>query len=251
MEKKIDDEEIEIDLVKLFKALISKIWVIIISMVIGACLFFSVTFFFITPLYKSTVKMYVNNSSFSVGSASFSISSAELSAAKSLVETYIVILNTREVLTEVIDKAQLNYSYEELKKMITAEPINSTEVFEVEITDKDPYEAEKIANTIAEILPESISKIVDGSSMRIVDHAVVPSECFSPNYKTNTLLGAIIGFILSTTLIVIMTVMDTVIRSEEYLTTTYKNIPLLAVVPDIDAEYRQKDKYGRYGKYSK
>ena len=37
--------------------------------------------------------------------------------------------------------------------MIEAGAVNSTEVFEIQVTSADPEEAERIANCIAELLP--------------------------------------------------------------------------------------------------
>lgn len=82
---------------------------------IGTIVMFSYAKFLIVPLYESKAMMYVNNSSLSLGNTSFSISSGELSAAQSLVETYIVILKSRLTLNAVIEKADLPYTYEELK----------------------------------------------------------------------------------------------------------------------------------------
>ena len=62
--------------------------------------------------------MYVNNSSISVGSTQVNLN--DLTAAQSLVNTYIVILNTRGTLEEVIDQAGLSYDYETLSGMISA-----------------------------------------------------------------------------------------------------------------------------------
>ena len=69
--------------------------------------------------------------------------------------------------------------------------MNSTEVFSIEVTSADPQEAEKIANTIAELLPDRIAEIVDGSSVRIVDYAIVPSHKSSPSLSRYTMLGMV------------------------------------------------------------
>ena len=108
--------------------------------------------------------MYVNNSSISVGSTQVNLS--DLTAAQSLVETYMVILKTRGTLEEVIKEANLPYDYEQLSGMIEAGAVNSTEVFSISVTSASPEEAEKIANTIAELLPNRIADIVEGSSVR-------------------------------------------------------------------------------------
>ena len=178
MEKK--DDYMEIDLLRLFGALWRKAWAIVLAAVIfGGCAL-AYTVFMVQPLYKSRTLLYVNNSAISVGDAKLSISQGELTAAQSLVDTYSVILKTRTTLEEVIQQAGLNYTYEELVKMISAASVNSTEIFYIEVTSPSPTEAELIANTIGRVLPGKIASIVDGSSVRIVDTAVVPAHKSSP-----------------------------------------------------------------------
>ena len=40
--------------------------------------------------------------------------------------------------------------------MIEAKAVNGTEIFEVTVTSEDPAEAERIANTVVDILPDKI-----------------------------------------------------------------------------------------------
>lgn len=230
--KKNSNEFYEIDLIQLLQALWRKAWAIALATVIGAAAAFSLASFVITPKYEAEALMYVNNSSFSVGNTSFSISNSELSAAQSLVDTYIIILNSRTTLNDVIKEAEIKYSYKELKEMLHAEAVNNTEIFRVKVTSTDPYEAERIANTITQILPKTIADVVEGSDVRIVDHAVVPSVKASPNVTLYTTIGLLIGFVIMCLIITIQEMTDTLIHSEDYLFETY-DLPVLAVVPDL------------------
>lgn len=224
------DNEMVIDLVQLAKALWHRAWAIILAMVIFGAAAFSYAYFLITPLYKASAMLYVNNSSLSVGSTKVDLS--DLNAAQSLVDTYIVILKTRTTLEDVIEAAGLSYDYETLSKMIEAGAVNSTEVFSIEVTSPDPAESEKIANTIAELLPDRIAEIVDGSSVRIVDYAVVPSHKASPSLSRYTLLGLLLGAVVSCGVIVLRVLFDEQIRDEEYVRQTF-DLPLLAAIPDL------------------
>ena len=96
-----------IDLSQLLRLLFRKSWLIAVSAIVCATVAFLVTFFFVTPQYEADVKVYVNNSSLSLGSASFSISSSEISAAQSLVNTYVVILNSRSTLDELVSRTDV------------------------------------------------------------------------------------------------------------------------------------------------
>ena len=237
-------DEIEIDLLKLAEVLVHHAKAIIATILLVAAAAFGITYYLITPQYTATALMYVNNSSFSVGSTSFSISSAELTAAKSLVDTYVVILKSRNTLEEIIRQDNLSYTYEELYDMIESEAVNSTEIFEIDVTSPSAAEAEHIANTIAGILPDKIASIVEGSDVRIVDYAVIPSERTSPSYTINTVIGALVGLVFASAVVILRYLFDESIRSEDYLTQTYPSIPLLAVVPDM----MQASK-GNYGDY--
>lgn len=230
--KKGSNEFYELDLLRLLQALWRKAWAIALAAVICAGAAFSVASFLITPKYEAEALMYVNNSSVSIGNTSVSISNSELSAAQSLVDTYIVILNSRTTLNDVIKEAKLSYTYDELKEMLHAEAVNYTEIFSVRVRSTDPAEAEKIANTIAKVLPRVISSVVDGSDVRIVDYAVVPAEKASPNVTLYTAVGMLIGFTLMCLIITIQEMTDTLIHSEDYLLETY-DLPVLAVVPDL------------------
>ena len=238
-------EYLEIDLLRLVKALWHRAWAVVLAIFLCGVAGFTWSAYLATPLYKAETLLYVNNSSFSVGSTSFSISSSELTAAQSLVNTYLVILKTRMTLDEVIREAELDYTYEELSDMISAGAINSTEVFEIAVTSDDPEEAERIANTIAEVLPDKISDIVDGSSVRIVDYAIVPSQWDSPNVMQFTAVGMVLGFAISCAVIIILKLCDRIIRTEDYLMQNYE-LPVLACIPELSPE----KKTGGYGYYS-
>lgn len=226
------DEVIEIDILRLAKAVWQKIWAVILAAVIFGCTTFGFTYVLIEPTYEARTLLYVNNSNFSVGNTSFNISTSSLSAAQELVNTYIVILKARTSLNEIIEYAELDRSYVELQSMISAAPVNSTEIFEVVVTSTDPAESEKIANAIATLLPKRIAEIVDGSSVRVVDYAIVPTARSGPSYTRNTFIGVIIGILFSVAIIVIRELFDVFVREEQYLSQTYP-YPILAAIPNM------------------
>lgn len=227
-----NDDVIEIDLLRILRALWRRAWAIVLAAIICGGAFFAYTKFMVTPLYQASALMYVNSSDISLGGTKVSISQGELSAAKSLIETYSVILNTRTTLNEVIEEAELECTYGELLSMISAEAVNNTEVFRISVTNPDPEQAALIANTIAQVLPEKIASIVEGSSARIVDTAVVPAVPISPNYTKNTAIGALLGIVLVCAVVVVMELLDDKIHDTDYLLQTY-DLPVLAVIPNL------------------
>jgi len=228
----IKNEYYVIDIPHIVKSVWHRIWVVIVSSIIAAAIGFSISAFLITPTYSSSIMLYVNNSSFSVSDIGFSISSSEISAAQSLVKTYTVILKNRTTLERVVEEAEVSYNWEELHDMIEAEPVKETEVMGVTVTCENPYHAEKIANGIAKVLPQRISEIVEGSSMEVVDSAVVNKEKVAPSVTKYTALGFIVGATLSLIALVVIALLDNTIHDDEYITKTY-DYPILAKIPNL------------------
>ena len=228
------NDEIEIDLQRLFAALYKKAWLIALAAVVCAVAALLVTILFITPTYQSAAMFYVNNNSLSLGDASVSISSSDISASKSLVKSYIVILETRETLVDVIDYAGVDRTPAQVKSMLSAAAVDSTEIFRVVVTSEDPKEAKAIADAIAYILPKRISSIIEGTSAKVVDSAVLPTRASAPNYTKNTMMGFVVGLVLMAALIVLRELMDITIRTEDDIAQSCKS-PVLTVVPDMNA----------------
>ena len=231
-QEKNSGEFYTIDLIHIIKFLWRRAWLIALSGVIVAAIGFSISAFVIAPTYSSSIKLYVNNSSFALGNTSFSISSSEITAAQSLVKTYGEILNSRSTLERVIEKTGINYTWQELSKMIESASSNNTEIMKVTVTTEDPYEAAKIANCIAEILPIRITEIIDGASMEVVDSAIPEFEKVAPSVTKYTAVGLVLGVLISVVALAIVAMMDDRIHDEEYILRTY-DYPILAKIPDL------------------
>ena len=250
MVKNKQNGEMEIDLLQLFRALWRNALVIILVAIIFGGIAFGGTFMFISPKYEASAMMYVNNSSVTLGNTSVSITSGELSAAQTLVSTYIVILKSRTTLDEVIQESGVPYTVEQLSKMVNASAVSGTGIFKVTVQSSSPTEAELLANTIARVLPDRISDIVDGSSVRVVDYAIVPAHRSSPSYTKNTAIGVLAGVVLVAGIICLREILtsgeDVIVHSSDDLAELFPDIPVLAVVPDM----RMTSKKGYYSAYS-
>lgn len=237
-----NEEYIEIDLTRIVQSLWRRAWIIVLAALLCGSVGFSVARFVLPAEYQASALLYANNSSLSVGSTSISLS--DLSASKSLVSTYIAILKARMTLNEVIQKAGLDRSYTQLGGMITARSVDGSEIFRITVTSTDPAEAELIANTIVDVLPDKIAQIVVGSSIRVVDTAVAPERPSNSSITKYTMLGLLCGFLASCGIIIVLELVDDQVHGESYLLQTYK-LPVLAAVPDMLAPQSS----GSYGSY--
>lgn len=245
-------DNLEIEFKQYVITVLRKAWFIVLVSVVGAVIAATVSKFCITPLYQSTAVFYVNNKSISIGGTLGKISSSDLLSSRSLIDSYIVILDTRETLEAVIDHADVEYSYAQLKEMILAATVDETEIFRVVVSAPDPEEADRIADAIAEILPQRIDSIVESSSSKIVDTAVIAGSPSSPSLVTNTIVGFLLGAVLSLIIVTIQEMHNVIIRTEEDVQKACSH-PLLVSVPDMagtgkgsgyDSAYANRKKTG-------
>ncbi len=226
--KNTDQETLEIDLMELFKLLLKNIWVIILVTLLGGGGTFAYASFVITPMYTSSVKLYVNNTTYSDYS---SVSSSDISAAESLVDAYAAILESYPTLNAVAEQMGDGYTYDKIASMISTESVNSTAVFKVTVTSADPVEAAEIANAIAEIAPGEIMDVVTGSSAQVVEYARVATSPSSPRVKRMTCIGALVGLLISAIGVIVVSMVQDSPTMEEKLNRDFKEKAVLAVIP--------------------
>lgn len=244
-------EESSIDLMALARALWKNILAIALAAVLVGSGVFAYTAFMISPQYKATTSLYVNSSSFRLGATNYTVSSADMSTSNSLVSVYLYILKSRTTMEEVIAAADLSYTPERLSGMISARGVSGTAAIEVTVTSTNPSEVELIANTIAKILPDRISDIVEGSSVRIVDYAIIPSRRSGPNIVGNTFKGILAGAVLGAAVVILLSLLkqqsNTAIQSADDLREMYPDIMVLAMIPDMRGPEKKKGYYSYYG----
>jgi len=224
-----------------------------IATLLGGALFFGYSMATYVPSYKSTAKLYVNNKANDSLGNQVGTSQGDIYAAQALVNTYCEMIKTRLTLEAVIKEAELNYTYEQLLGMLSCGSVNETEVFYVSIVSRNPDEAKAIVNTIVKVVPEQIEGIIEGSSVKTVDEAV-EGKRQSSGITTKSLIGAAIGLIFSCVFFFVFdVVVNDTLQTDEWVTDTFKeDIPLLAVIPDVNYSggkgYR-KYKYYRHSYY--
>lgn len=244
---KDEEKYIEIDLMQLLSVLWRKLWIIILCGVIGAAAAFGYTHFFVTPMYEASAMLYINNSKGTASSET--ITQSDLTASQSLVDTYVVILNSQTLINQVIEKSGTDRSALEVKSMLSASAVNDTEMLKIVITSDDPQEAAKLANTFVEESSVMMTETVDNSSVKVVDYASAPHVPSSPNTMKNTAMGLMLGVLLCMAAVVLRELTDTVIRSENQLSELFEDIPILGVIPSMKETSKEGYGYGGYGGY--
>lgn len=229
-----ENDEIEIDLKELFFVLKQKILVILLTTVVFAGIIGGITKFLITPKYSSTAQLYVVSKS---GLSQLS----DLTMGNQLTQDYMVIVESRPVLEKVISNLKLDLDYKELKEKISIENPADTRIMQISVSDEDPEKAKEMTQELAEVTAKTVSRKMDVKAPTIIENAYLADEPDSPNLLKNVIIGAFLGFVLASAVIIVRHMMNDTIRKEEDIE-KYLGINTLAKLPLAKGEKKRTKK---------
>lgn len=223
-----EKEELEIDLVRLFYYIRTKIAIVLTVFFAGAIVAGLITYFFITPKYQAVSKLYVVSAS--NGSA---VDLTDLNLGTSLSLDYEELLRIRPIYEEIIEEEGLPYTYDELLGMVDISVIDETRILTIAVTSTDPAEAQKVANALAEKAVTYLPELMETSAPNIAEYAIYPEDKASPSLSRNVLLGAVLCTALALGILVVLFVMNDTLQSAEDVEKTFGIMPM-TVIPEGD-----------------
>lgn len=232
-----EEDEVEIDLLELFYALRHRLWMVILAAIIGGGIFGAFSKFVLTPQYQSTTMLYILSKETTLTSL------ADLQIGSQLTQDYKIIIVSRPVLEEVIQKLGLNLDYDELKAKLTIDNPTNTRILSITAQDADPAIAKSVADTVGETASSYIGDIMEMVPPKIIERGIIPTRKSSPSNTKNAVIGAVIGIFLACGAVVLEVIMnDTVVTEEDVA--RYLDLTVLASVParKEDIVLKEKDK---------
>ena len=227
------NEELEIDLLELVRVLLSRIWAIILATALGLGIAAGYTTLFIKPVYNSTAIMYVLTKSTSITSL------ADIQMGTQLTQDYMVVITSRPVVEKVIDGLGLDMSYGELKSNIRVNNPTNTRFLEITVSNNDAFLAKKIVDKLADESANSMAEVMDTMKPNIMDYGQVPTSPSSPNIIKNSMIGALLGFVVACGIIVVLYLLNDTIKTSDDVE-KYLGINTLGMIPLEEGVSRRK-----------
>ena len=234
------DNEIEIDLKELFLELLAFWKLILLALVLGAVIAYSVSKFLRVPQYESTAELYVLSKSTSITSL------ADIQTGTSLTNDYMVVVEGRPVLEQVIANLGLDETYKSLEDKVTLENPSNSRILMITVRDENPLTAKAIADEIAKVGSNFISLKMDQDPPTIIQNGYADGEPVSPSVFKNTALGGIVGAFLAMAIVVLSYLFnDTIMTAEDVEKKLGLNV--LGTLPLEEAEDDGEDKGPKKG----
>ena len=228
----MDNQEkdfVQIDIMLLLRRIWSQKLIIVLTTLVFTAGALMYSLFIATPKYNSTTRVYVVNQK----KDNQAITTQDVQLGTLLVKDYKEIILSNSVMSDVVAKNKLQITPGELAKKISVDAPKDTRIISLTVTDKDPQKARDLANAVREVSADKIkevTKIEDVTTLEQAEAALTPS---SPNVFKNSVLAALLGFILAVGGVVLIELMDDRIKRPEDIEETM-NLVLLGVIPSTN-----------------
>ena len=228
------------------KIFLNRWWIIAVASVLSIILSFAAVRVTFTPKYVSTATLYILKQQNETTSASSAESNFSL--ALDVVNDCTHLLKSHAVLDEVIEKLNLNITYEELSKQISTSNPEETRILEVNVESSSPEKAKKIVDCLCEIGEKKIDSAMGFHQVNLYEYGVIDNE---PSNKVSVLIYLLIGIavaVLVYSLFVVIFIFDDNMRSDEDIN-KYLGLSVLGNIPNSDENPKNKNKYYKYFGY--
>ena len=218
-------DEIEIDLKDLFHALKKKAVPIIMVSLVCAMIGLALSTFVIKKKYSSEATIYITPRISEQGSIDYN----SLQTNSKMVNNYMEILKGEAITSKVADKVNLD-SYKDVLNSLTITNATDTELINIASETTDPQLSKDIVQNTIDVFNEEMLDVLQIDNISVINEPDVNPDPVSPSKSKFTLMGFIVGFIVSAGVVVVRFLFDNRLRTREE-TENYLGVPVLAVVP--------------------
>ncbi|MBO5561461.1 MAG: polysaccharide biosynthesis tyrosine autokinase [Firmicutes bacterium] len=257
-----ENKEIEIDLLELAGVLLSRISVIITFSLLFGLLALCIASFYLPEKYSSYTTMYVKNVN-EEARMEQSVTLNELNASKSLLSTYIAVLQSDAVMDQIGERLLKLYTVNEIsavfpvdesgsvntnaiKSSLSMASVEDTEVLKISAKTTSPEVSADVCRIIAEIAPDFLIRVVGAGSVEVIDPAKVNYRRVEPNIKKMTVLGCLLGLIASAGVIILLYLLDNSVKSTDELKKRFDKA-IIGEVYNFSQEKGEKQKKTKDG----
>lgn len=221
-----------ISLQELFSILRKSFWRILALTIVAALISFAVSSFVIKPTYQAGTQILVTPKK----QENEVIDASQVQSSVTLVNTYRVIIKSPAILEQVQKEvSNTPISISELNSMVTVESEQNSQVINVSVRNTNAALASNIANSIATVFSSEIQGLMNVDNVKILSTSGIPSSPVSPNIILNTIIAAVVGFLIGVGLAFLREVLDRRIRTEDQVQQIL-DLPVLGSIPDIDSK---------------
>jgi len=223
-----------IELRELLDIVLKRKWMITIITILTLLIGGIYSVFVVTPIYRSDTTLMVNSSKgINAGDLAASFDLGSINLSQKIVVTYGEIVKSRIVLEQVIDRLDLDMTYNQLLSNTTSQPVGSTEILRISVQNEDPEVASLIANTISDVFVKEVMRILKVNNVETIDRAIPMQNPINVKTTLNLAISLVLGLMMGVFLAFALEYLDNTIKTESDVE-KHLGLAVIGSIPDFD-----------------
>ncbi|ARQ06534.1 Capsular polysaccharide type 8 biosynthesis protein cap8A [Macrococcoides canis] len=215
--------------------LLKRNWKFIVGLsLLGALIAAAISFFLIKPTYSASTQILVNS-----GNVNNQLEVQANQADLQLINTYNEIIKSPVILDKVAKNLDIQNN---LGSKISVSNLNQSKVITISAIAYNYTDAAKIVNETAKVFSKEVGKIMKTDNVTILTKAdeKLAVNPIKPKPIMNSIIGGILGLLVSLTFLFIKDLLDKRVKNEEDVKNVL-DLPVIGMIPNF---YDDKDVKG-------
>lgn len=219
-------QNITFGLKEISQILFKRIWYIILTTSIFICIAAIISYFVLPQTFEASTIVIIGNSPQNTEGYDYN----DVLMYQQLAKTYQVIATSKTVSEKAAKKLGKGITPEVVMEKISVYAMTDTQAMEITARSISGQDAAYTANALAEAFIDEAMRIFPSGNIQILDRATIPEFPVSPRPIFNMVIAALLGFILSTGIIILRVCLDTKVRNEKEISNEL-GIPVVGIIP--------------------
>ncbi len=204
----------EINLKDYFSVIKKRLWIIVIITIIAASSGYLYSKYNNAPVYQSSTRVIIESDS-------------------EYMKTLMVMIKDPLIMEKVRDELKLSRPAETIANQVEVTRMDESQVVKIDVIDKSPELAVRIANTTASVFKTEVGKILKFEDVQLLSAAKETGLPINQNRNRTMIITSIFGLITGVGLVFLLDSLDNKVREETEIE-AIMGVPVLGVINNMD-----------------
>ena len=190
-----------------------------------------VTFFFVSPKYEASSKVYIGKEKFKNVSTAYN--NDEITMYQRLIKTYAEIAKTKNLMAKAIKNAGEDITVTEALSKVQAVAITDTQILQFKYVSSSREESYNMIYGLTEEFMKLSKSLYPDGNVHIIEQPKVPEDAVSPNKTMNIAIGAMLGLMLGIVIVFLKEYMNNSFSDKEEIE-EFLQVSCLGSIPNFE-----------------
>ena len=222
-------KESTISIFEIIYTLKSKWRIIAITTLITTIMSSLYSFFFISPIYSSNLKVFIGKNNMDINN----YSSEDITLYQNLAKTYTELIPTEDLIKKAIKNSNLIIDSKDVIRGLTIENNKDSQIISLTYINKELETSKIVLDSLTKEFIRESKELSPNINIKIIEGSKYPLYPDNFNSIRNIIIGIVMGIFLGVTIMIIMECISATFNNKDQIEECI-GIPVIGIIPCND-----------------